>query len=118
MHGINEAAHQQRGQSASLSQLLDERDPQVRWAAAYVAALWADDQDDVEALTPYLSDRDEAIRAVIAGSLAGLGHHGARESLAGLAASGTGMPFSDPPITVGRFATDALAAIDRVGQTR
>lgn len=118
LHAINQSASRQRGEPASLAPMLAEPDPRVRWAAAYVAALWADDQADADALAPYLNDSDEATRAVIAGSLAGLGHEGARESLKGLTTSQASMPFSDPPITVGRFASDALAAIHRAEGTR
>ena len=118
IHAINEAAHRQRGESASLTPFLAESDPQIRWAAAYVASLWADDAADVEALAAYLSEGDEATRAMIAGSLAGLGHGGARQTLTTLKASSAVMPFSDPPVTVGRFATDALEATDRAGAAR
>ena len=118
IHAINDAAHRHRGPSASLTALLVDADPQVRWGAAYVAALWADDAADVEALAPYLNQGDDATRAMIAGSLAGLGHDGARQTLTGLKASREVMPFSDPPLTVGRFATGALAEIDRAGVAR
>jgi HEAT repeat protein len=118
IHAINDAAHRHRGEAASLARLLADEDPQVRLAAAYVAALWTDDAGDVETLAPLLNDRDEAIRAMVAGSLAGLGHGGAREALAALSGSSAGMPFSDPPLTVGRFSSDALAAIDRGGAPR
>jgi hypothetical protein len=116
MHALNDAAHRRRGESAALVPLLGDADPGARWAAAYVAALWADDDADVRALAPHLDDRDEAVRAVIAGSLAGLGHSGARQALAGLTASAAAMPYSDPPLTVGRFAADALAAIGGAGR--
>jgi hypothetical protein len=118
MHAINDAAYRHRGEAASLTALLGDDDPRVRWAAAYVAALWADDQADVDALAPYLTDGDEAVRAVVAGSLAGLGHDGARQALTALKASSAPMPFSDPPVTVGGFAIDALASIDRAGASR
>jgi hypothetical protein len=118
IHTINEAVFRHRGDAASLMPLLSERDPHVRWGAAYAAALWADDAGDVEALAPHLGDSDEAIRVMIAGSLAGLGHAGARATLSSLSASGTPMPFSDPPLTVGRFAIDALAALDATGGAR
>jgi len=118
MHAINDAAHRHRGESASLVVLLADDDLQVRWAAAYVAALWADDAADVAALEPYLDAGDESTRAVIAGSLAGLGHAGARRTLASLTSSPATMPFSDPPLTVGRFSSDALAAIERGGAAR
>ena len=118
MHAVNEAAHRQRGESASLVALLADDDPQVRWTAAYVAALWADDAADVAALEPYLDAGDEAVRAMIAGSLAGLGHAGARQALGRLTGSATVMPFSDPPLTVGRFTSDTLAAIGRSGASR
>lgn len=112
MHAINEAAYRHRDDPASLVALLTDDDPQVRWGAAYVAALWADDAADVDALAPLLNDRDESIRAVVAGSLAGLGYPGARDVLAALAGSTVPLPFSDPPLTVGRFASDALGALD------
>lgn len=118
VHKINEAVFGHRGDAASLLPLLAERDPRIRRGAAYVAGLWADDAADVAALEPYLADRDEAVRAMIAGSLAGLGHAGAHASLATLTLSTQKMPFSDPPITVGRFANDALAAVDRAGAAR
>ena len=118
IHAINDAAHRHRGPSSSLAPLLAEQDPRVRWAAAYVAALWADETADVEALAPHLDDPDEATRAVIAGSLAGLGHDGARQALSALSTSAAAMPYADPPLTVGQFATDALAAIDRAGAAR
>ena len=118
IHAINQAAFRHRGSSASLVPLLAEQDPQIRWGAAYVAALWADDAADVEALAPHLADADEGVRAMIAGSLAGLGHAGARAALSSLSGSPAMMPFSDPPLTVGRFATDALAAIDGAGGAR
>lgn len=112
MHAINEAAYRHRDDPASLVDLFTDDDPQVRWGAAYVAALWADDAADVDALAPLLNDRDESIRAVVAGSLAGLGYPGARDVLAALAGSTAPLPFSDPPLTVGRFASDALGALD------
>jgi hypothetical protein len=52
---------------------------------------------------------------VVAGSLAGLGHAEARRALEGLRTSTAAMPFSDPPMTVGRFASDSLSAIDLAG---
>lgn len=118
LHAINDAVLRHRGAAASLVPLLSEQDRHIRWGAAYAAALWADDAEDVEALAPHLADTDEAIRAMIAGSLAGLGHAGARATLSSLSTSETPMPFSDPPLTVGRFAADALAAIDRAGAAR
>jgi hypothetical protein len=118
MHAVNEAVRRQRGESASLVALLADDDPQVRWTAAYVAALWADDAEDVAALEPYLEVGDEVVRAMIAGSLAGLGHAGARQALGRLTASATVMPFSDPPLTVGQFTSDALARVDRAGASR
>lgn len=118
MHAINDAAHRHRGESASLAPLLADPEPRVRWAAAYVAALWADDDADVAALAPHLDDPDAATRAVIAGSLAGLGHGGAHRTLTALTASTAPMPFSDPPITVGRFAADAIVALQRAEITR
>ncbi len=118
IHAINDAAIRHRGSSASLVALLAEQDPRIRWGAAYVAALWADDAADVAALAPHLADADETVRVMIAGSLAGLGHADARAALTSLSTSPAPMPFSDPPITVGRFATDALAAIDEAGGAR
>lgn len=118
IHTLNQAVFRHRGDSASLVPLLVDGYPRVRWGAAYVAALWADDDADVAALAPYMTDGDEAVRAMIAGSLAGLGHAGARASLATLTVSTAVMPFSDPPITVGRFANDALTAIDQAGGAR
>lgn len=112
IHAINEAAYRHRDEPASLAVLFEDEDPQVRWAAAYVASLWSDDAADVDALAPLLNDRDESIRAVVAGSLAGLGHTGARDVLAALRSSTVPLPFSDPPQTVGRFASDALGAIE------
>lgn len=118
IHALNEAAHRHRGESASLAGLLADPDPQVRWGAAYIAALWADDAADVAALAPLLNDPDAATRAVLAGSLAGLGHSGAREALGALSGSTAPMPFSDPPLTVGRYASDALAATLSAGAPR
>jgi hypothetical protein len=118
IHVINDAAHRHRGEPASLAAFLADPDLDVRWAAAYLAALWADDASDVASLAPLLGDDSEAIRAIVAGSLAGLGHAAASDVLASLRASSTAMPFSDPPSTVGDFASGALAAIDRAGGRR
>ncbi len=115
---LNAAAHEHRGDPSSLVALARDPDVRVRFGAAYVAALWADDGRDAEALAPLLQDEDEATRAVVAGSLAGLGHAGARTTLEGLRESTAPMPFSDPPLTVGRFAAGALAAIDAAGIRR
>jgi HEAT repeat protein len=109
------AAARRRGEVADLSQALTDPSPPVRRTAAYVAALWADDARDVSTLTPLLADPDVAVRAIVAGSLAGLGHAGARAALASLRGSSEAMPWSDPPVTVGRFATSALMAIDAAG---
>jgi len=117
IHALNTAASR-RGEAATLVALAQDPDVRVRFGAAYVAALWADDARDAEALAPLLSDADEATRAVVAGSLAGLGHAQARDALEGLRNSAAPMPFSDPPLTVGRFATDALTAIDAAGSRR
>jgi len=106
------AAARHRREAAELNAALADPDPVVRRAAAYVAALWADDAGDVAALTPRLADTDAAVRAMVAGSLAGLGAAGARGTLASLRASVEPMPWSDPPMTVGAFASAALAAID------
>jgi HEAT repeat protein len=118
IHAINAAAHRHRAEPASLAAFLADPDLDVRWAAAYVACLWADDASDVASLAPLLSDDSEAVRAIVAGSLAGLGHAAARDVLAALRASSTAMPFSDPPVTVGQFSSGALAAIDRAGGVR
>lgn len=113
IRALNDAAHRHRGESASLAVHLAHPDSRVRWAAAYIGALWADDEADIAALAPHLDDSDPAIRAVIAGSLAGLGHRGSRQVLGALVDSTATMPFSDPPLTVGRFASAALADIAR-----
>ncbi|MGE0461074.1 MAG: HEAT repeat domain-containing protein [Vicinamibacterales bacterium] len=115
---LNAAAHEHRGDPSALVALARDPDVRVRFGAAYVAALWADDGRDAEALAPLLQDEDEATRAVVAGSLAGLGHAEARAALERLRESTAPMPFSDPPLTAGRFAAGALAAIDAAGARR
>jgi hypothetical protein len=117
LHTLNGAA-QRRGEAADLGSALIDPSPAVRRAAAYVAALWADDAADIATLTPLLTDADAAVRAMVAGSLAGLGHVEARHTLESLRASGAAMPWSDPPVTVGAFASSALTAIDAAGIRR
>lgn len=107
IHALNAAAHR-HGDVSSLAPLLDAEEPDVRFGAVYVASLWADDAGDIAVLAPLLDDPDEGIRAMVAGSLTGLEHDGAREVLGSLRASSALMPFSDPPITVGRFTSDVL----------
>jgi HEAT repeat protein len=111
LHALNRAARR-RGRPAGMGSALTDPSPAVRRAAVYVAALWADDPTSIAPLTPLLTDADAAVRAMVAGSLAGLGHVEARRTLESLRASGEAMPWSDPPMTVGAFATSALAAID------
>lgn len=116
IHALNAAAHRHRGDVSSLAPLLDAADPDVRFGAVYVASLWADDAADIAALAPLLDDPNEGIRAMVAGSLAGLEHDRAREVLGALRASAAPMPSSDPPITVGRFTTDVLERRQRAGR--
>ena len=108
IHALNAAAHRHRGDVSSLAPLLDAEEPDVRFGAVYVASLWADDAGDIAVLAPLLDDPNESIRAMVAGSLTGLEHDGARDVLGSLRASSALMPFSDPPITVGRFTSDVL----------
>ena len=115
IHALNAAAHRDRGDVSSLAPLLDAKDPDVRFGAVYVASLWADDAGDIAVLAPLLNDPNEGIRAMVAGSLAGLEHDGARQVLGSLLASSAPMPFSDPPITVGRFTADVLNRQQRAG---
>jgi HEAT repeat protein len=111
LRALNQAALA-GGDVQTLAPLLADADERVRWGAAYVGALWADDAREAAALAPLLDAEQPGIRAMVAGSLAGLGQPRARETLAALVASVAPMPFSDPPITVGTFARDALAALD------
>lgn len=99
------------GDPVVLSGLLSDGDVRVRQHAAYVAALWADTATDAAALHPVLGDSDEGVRAMVAGSLIGLGDPDARRVLNSLVASRTTMPWSDPVITVGLFARRALASV-------
>jgi HEAT repeat protein len=108
---LNELARRHRPDVGALTAVISDRDPSVRRAGAYVAALWADDQQDVQALAPLLTDEDVAIRAMVAGSLAGLGDRRARTTLESLAGSRTPMPWSDPVMTVEQFAADAIRAL-------
>jgi hypothetical protein len=107
-----------RGRIPDLASALADPDPAVRRAATYVAALWADDPTDAAILRPLLTDADAAVRAIVAGSLAGLGDAGARTTLASLGDSTDEMPWSDPPMTVGAFARSAITAIDAAGARR
>jgi HEAT repeat protein len=115
---LNAVAHARRGSAAELAEVLRDPDPAVRRAAAYVAALWADDASDVAALTPLLSDGDAAVRAIVAGSLAGLGDVAAKAALTSLRDSADVMPWSDPVLTVGTFARSASAAVDGAERRR
>jgi HEAT repeat protein len=112
VEALNDAARRHRADAGALTAVISDRDPSVRRAGAYVAALWADDQQDVATLSPLLGDDDVAIRAMVAGSLAGLGDRGARTTLESLVGSTVPMPWSDPVITVGQFAAGAIRALD------
>lgn len=116
LHRLNEAAHTRGGSSASVLALAADTDPHVRRASVYVAALWAEDGDDRQALEAFLADEDEAIRAMAAGALASLGHAGGRAALEALRGSATLMPWSDPPLTAGTFASATLDALARAGR--
>lgn len=116
IHRLNEAAHTRGGSSASVLALAAGSTPHVRRASVYVAALWAEDSDDQRALEAFLADEDEAIRAMAAGALAALGHARGRATLETLRGSPTVMPWSDPPLTAGTFASTTLDALARAGR--
>ncbi|MDP1572255.1 MAG: HEAT repeat domain-containing protein [Vicinamibacterales bacterium] len=113
---LNEAVHARGGSPASVLALAADGDPHVRRASVYVAALWAEDDDDQRALEAFLADEDEAIRAMAAGALASLGHARGRAALDALRGSSTLMPWSDPPRTAGTFASTTLDALSRAGR--
>jgi hypothetical protein len=108
---LNEAARR-HGSTADLEGHFQDRDAATRFAAIYLAALWAHHDKDIRAMTPLLSDPDEAIRAMVAGSLSGLGDADAARVFAALSTSSAVMPYSEPPLRVGDFvrATSAQPA--------
>jgi hypothetical protein len=106
---VNEIAVRHRGSPAELQALFTDPSAEVKWAAIYVASLWARQAADIAPLVPLLQDPDERVRAMVAWSLAGLGHAESRAVLESLRVSRAVMPHSDPPLTVGAFAGSALS---------
>ena len=102
LRALSEAAHR-GGAVADVAASFGHQNPRQRFAAVYLAALWADERADADVLRPLLNDTDERIRAIVAGSLAGLGDAEAVAAVDALSSSTAVMPFSDPPLMVKEF---------------
>jgi len=81
----------------SLEPLLDDDDPNVRWAAVYVISGLTDTDDEIAVLEPVLADDDAILSVTAAGSLAGLGVTAALPVLIEALSSDADLPYSDPP---------------------
>jgi hypothetical protein len=92
----------------ALAPLLEDEDPDRRWAALYVVALATDTPEEIEVLRGALDDPELDYRVQAAGSLAGLGVVEALPVLIEGLPAAWDMPHSDPPLTVSEHARRTL----------
>jgi hypothetical protein len=92
----------------ALAPLLEDEDPDRRWAALYVVALATDTPEEIEVLRGSLDDPELDYRVQAAGSLAGLGVVEALPVLIEGLSAGWDMPHSEPPLAVSEHARRTL----------
>src|SRR4029453_8558300 len=92
VRSINDAARK-RGASADLQASFNSSNAKARFTAIYLATLWAATAPDAAVRRPLLGDPDDGIRAMVAGSLSGLGDAGAMRVLEALSTSTALMPY-------------------------
>jgi hypothetical protein len=88
----------------ALAALLEDEDPNRRWAALYVVALATDTPEEIEVLRGALDDPELDYRVQAAGSLAGLGVVETLPVLIEGLSAAWDMPHSHPPIPVSAHA--------------
>lgn len=113
IHSLNELVLQdgqitQENIAPALAPLLEDENPDLRWAALYVVALVADTDEEAELLAPVLEDEIQAFQIVAAGSLARLGVVESLPVLIEGLASDSELYHSHPPELIADFARETL----------